>query len=124
MPGLQTLNFLLPTADGRRFYAALETAIALSALGRTVRLFLQGEAAALLREPIEHGGDAMRAAAGQPELAWMVEEARAMGVTIAVCQSGMALVGLAATDIDAAFRPTGLISFLADIGPGDSLLVY
>lgn len=121
---MSKLNIIVATAEGRRFYAALEAAMALAALGRTVRIFLQGEAVALLREPVGYGGDAARTAAGQPELAWMIEEAGAMDVAMAACQTGMALVGMTARDIDAGVKAMGLIAWLADVGPGDEMLVY
>ena len=60
------------------------------------RIFLQGEAAALLRDPVSFAGDETRRAAGQPDLAWLVEEAIAMEIDLFTCQSGMALVGMAA----------------------------
>lgn len=121
MPGL---NIIVAVADGRRFYAALETAMASAALGRRVRIFLQGEAAALLRDPVSHPGDAARRAAGQPDLAWMVEEAIAMEIGLFACQSGMALVGAAAADLVPHVRTGGLVSFLADADAADQLIVY
>ena len=69
------LNIIVAVAEGRRLYAALETGMAAAALGRPVRIFLQGEAAALLRDPVAFSGDEARRAAGQPDLAWLVEEA-------------------------------------------------
>lgn len=121
---MPTLNIIVATAEGARFYAALETAMALTALGRTVRIFLQGEAVALLREPVGYGGDAARQAAGQPALAWMLHEARKMDVAVAACQTGMAMAAMTAHDLAASVRTVGLISFLADIEAGDQLLVY
>ena len=121
MPGL---NIIVASADGQRFYAALETAAAAAALGRPARLFLQGEAAALLRDPVSFAGDEARRAAGQPDLAWLVEEAIAMDVALFVCQSGMALVGIAATELVPHVRAAGLVSFLAEVGPEDRLIVY
>ena len=55
MPDMPGLNIIVAAADGTRFYAALETAAAASALGRPARVFLQGEAAALLRAPVAFG---------------------------------------------------------------------
>jgi predicted peroxiredoxin len=69
-------------------------------------------------------GDEARRAAGQPDLAWLVEEAVAMDVALFVCQSGMALVGMAATELVPHVRAAGLVSFLADVGAEDRLIVY
>jgi len=121
MPGL---NIIVAVAEGRRLYAALETAMATAALGRPVRVFVQGEAVELLRAPVSFAGDAARKAAGQPDLASMVEEAIAMEVGLFVCQSGMALAGMAATGLASQMRAAGLVSFLADVGADDRLIVY
>lgn len=124
MPDMQRLNIVVAVAEGRRLYAALEAAMAMAALGRPVRIFLQGEAAALLRAPVSFAGDEARRAAGQPDLAWLVEEAIAMEIALFVCQSGMALVGMAATELVPHVRAAGLVSFLADVAPDDRLIVY
>lgn len=121
MPGL---NIIVASADGQRFYAALETAAAAAALGRPARIFLQGEAAALLRTPIAFDGDAARRAAGQPDLVSLIAEAMAMDVRLIVCQSGMALAAMTASELVPQVRSGGLVSFLAEAAPGDQLLVY
>jgi predicted peroxiredoxin len=124
MSGMPQINLIVATADGRRFYAALEAAIAWAALGRSVRLFLQGEAVALLREPVGHAGDEARRAAGQPDLAWMLNEAMDMDVALFACQTGMTLANLSASDFHAAIRPIGLIGFLADCDPTGSTVSF
>lgn len=121
MPGL---SIIVASADGQRFYAALEVAAAAAALGRSVRIFLQGEAAALLRTPVAFDGDPARRAAGQPDLVSLIAEAMAMDVRLTVCQSGMALVRMTTSDLVPQVRAGGLISFLADSGPNDQLLTY
>ena len=124
MSDLPSLNIIVAVAEGRRLYAALEAGMAAAALGRPVRLFLQGEAAALLRDPVSFAGDDARRAAGQPDLAWLAEEAMAMEIELFACQSGMALVGMAATELMPQVRAAGLVSFMAAIGPDDRLIVY
>lgn len=124
MPDLPGLSIIVASVDGARFYASLEAAAAAAALGRPARIFLQGEAAALLRTPVSFDGDAARRAAGQPDLASLIAEAMAMGVRLIVCQSGMALVGMTASELVPDIRAGGLVSFLAEAGPGDQLVVY
>lgn len=124
MHDMSNINIIVATAEGPRFYAALEAAIAWAALGRTARIFLQGEAVTLLRRPIGYVGDDARKAAGQPELASMIKEARAMDVTLAACQTGMAMVGMVASDIDASVKTIGLISFLSEAVPSDEVVVF
>ena len=124
MPDMPALNIIVALAEGRRLYAALETAMAAAALGAPARIFLQGEAAALLRQPIGFAGDAARIAVGQPDLASMIEEAAMMGVDLFACQSGMALAGMTAPDMPSQVRAAGLVSFLAQVGLEDRLVVY
>jgi predicted peroxiredoxin len=121
MPGL---NLIVASADGERFYAALEAAAAAAALGRPARIFLQGPAAALLRTPVAFAGDAERRATGQPDLVSLIAEAMAMDVRLVVCQSGMALTGMTASELVPQVRTGGLVSFMAEIGDGDRLVVY
>lgn len=121
---MPALNIIVAGADGQRLYAALETAMAAAALGSSTRLFLQGEAAALLRHPVSVAGDAARKAAGLPELASMIEEAVAMEVALFACQSGMALVGMTADALVPQVRAAGLVSFLSEVGDSDRLMVY
>src|SRR3546814_15450366 len=96
--------------------------MAAAALGRPVRIFLQGEAAALLSDPVCFAGDEARRAAGQRDLAWLVEEAVAMDVAHCVCQSGMELVGMAATELVTHARAAGRVSFLACCDADDRLI--
>lgn len=118
------MNIIVATGDAARFHAALETAMALAALGRTVRIFLQGEAVALLRAPVGYEGDVARTAAGQPVLAWMLEEASAMDVGMAACQTGMAMAGMTAGDLPGGMQATGLVGWLAGRVSGDEMVVY
>ncbi len=121
---MSNLNIIVAGDDSARLYAALETAMAQAALGRRVRLFLQGEAVGLLRAPITHVGDAARVAAGQPDLAWLVNEAGEMGVSLMVCQSGLALAAMTLADCDAIVQAAGLVGFLSSVDPGDMLVTY
>lgn len=124
MPDMRGLSIIVAAADGERFYAALEVAMAAAALGQPARVFLQGTAAALLRAPIGHDGDAARRAAGQPDLAGLVAEAAAMDIALCVCQSGMALAGMTARELPPHVHAGGLLSFLAEAGPDDQLAIY
>ena len=121
---MRGLSLIVAAADGGRFYAALETAAAANALGRATRVFLQGEAAALLRAPVSFDGDPARRAAGQPDLASLIAETMAMGVRLIVCQSGMALAGMTASELVPDIRAGGLVSFLAEAGADDQLVVF
>ena len=91
---MPSLNIIVAVAEGARLYAALEAAMAAAALGRPVRVFLQGEAAALLRDPISFVGDEARRAVGQPDLAWLVGAAFAPLVALGLATSfGIIFIG-------------------------------
>ncbi|MBL0769315.1 DsrE family protein [Sphingopyxis sp. XHP0097] len=121
---MQRLTIIVASADSARLYAALEAAMAWAALGRRARIFAQGEAVALLRAPLAFDGDAARRAAGQLDLAAMLDEAAAMEVELVVCQSGMALAGLTAPDLPPQVKAGGLVSLFAGITPDERLIVY
>ncbi|MEQ8311826.1 MAG: DsrE family protein [Sphingopyxis sp.] len=121
MPGL---NIIVAAAEGRRFCAALETAIAAVALGQSARLFVQGDAAAMLRAPAGFAGDGARRAVGLPGLGELIDEALASGVEIIVCQSGLALADLIADRIVGGIKAGGVVSFLAAVAAEDRLIVY
>ncbi len=121
MPGL---NIIVAAAEGRHFCAALETAIAAVALGQSARLFVQGDAAAMLRAPAGFADDGARRAVGLPGLGELIDEALASGVEIIVCQSGLALADLTADRIVGGIKAGGVVSFLAAIAAEDRLIVY
>ena len=121
MPGL---NIIVASADGKRFCGALETALVSAALGQQVRMFLQGDAVAMLRAPAGFAGDAALRRAGQPVLAERLEEAARAGIEIIACQSGMVLAGLTHDRIVPNVKAGGLVSFMAPIDATDRLLVY
>jgi predicted peroxiredoxin len=110
--------------DSARLYAALEAALAWAALGREVQLFCQGEAVACLRRPVFHAGDRARQAAGQPDLAGLLTEARELRVQLFICQSGLALAGIAMEELVVDATAAGLIGFLAAIPAGGTVVSY
>lgn len=124
MRGVPRLILIVAGADGSRLYAAFEAATAWAALGRPARIFAQGAAAALLRAPMRFDGDTARRAVGQPDLAGIASEAAAMGVELIACQTGLALAGLAASDMVEQAKTGGLVSLLADVSPADRVVVY
>ncbi|HZV57746.1 MAG TPA: DsrE family protein [Sphingobium sp.] len=116
------LALLLVSADTARLRAALTFARAEIAVGGTAHLFLQGEAAALLRPPVSDPRDAAWVAAGDPTLATLLDEALDDGARISLCQSGLALVGMTADQLDRRIELTGPVAFLAEVGPDMRLL--
>ena len=108
MPGL---NIIVAAAEGRRFCTALETAVAAAALGQA-RLFVQGDAAAMLRAPAGFAGDGARRAGGAAGAGRTDRrKALASGVEIVVCQSGLALSDLTATGSSGGVKAGGVVSF-------------
>ena len=116
------LAILLVSDDMARLRAALMLAHAEIALGGTAQLFLQGEAAAMLRLPITAPQDADWRKAGEPALATLLDEALGDGVTLSLCQSGLAKAGMDADALDPRIMLSGPIAFLAAAGSGVRLL--
>jgi len=110
------------SADPVRLRAALSLARAEVALGSQARIFLQGEAAALLRQPVQAPQDADWRAAGEAALADLLDEALDDGVAVSLCQSGLAMAGIAAQEIDGRIELSGPVAFLAAAGPNIRLL--
>jgi predicted peroxiredoxin len=118
MPGL---TLIVATADPERFHAALSLAAANAALGERSRIFLQGEAAGLLRNA-RSPADAERTRHGVPTVAQLLDEARALGTEIVACQSGLALCGLSAEHLPEGVATAGLVQILSTRGD-DQLVI-
>lgn len=118
------MDIILASAETGKFIAALEFAMAQMALGQQARLFLQGEAAALLALPIQAAHDAARIAAGFPDLAGILDEAAEMGLHLFVCQSGLFIAGLTPDKIWPKAEIGGLISFISTGPKGQMPLIF
>jgi len=116
------LALIVVSADPIRLRAALTLARAEIALGSKASIFLQGEAATLLRPPIHAPQDESWRTAGEPDLAGLLDEALDDGVAINLCQSGLAMSGMTARDIDRRIELSGPLAFLAAAGPQIRLL--
>jgi predicted peroxiredoxin len=110
------LTIVLTGTDPDRLRSALGLAATQAALGGAARLFLDGASAGLLAAPIAAPGDADHQAAGLPTLAELLETALALGVAITLCQSGLALAGIAADRIDPRLHAGGLTHMIATLG--------
>jgi predicted peroxiredoxin len=108
MPGVM---IVAAGADPARLHAALSLAAAWAALDRPARIFLQADAVGLLREG--EAADKDHEDAGMPTLCELVRECLALGVSIAACQSGLALAGMTAADLPDGVETSGLVGFLA-----------
>ncbi|MBO9576757.1 MAG: DsrE family protein [Sphingobium sp.] len=116
------LALLLVSADPARLRAALTLGRAEIALGGAASIFLQGEAAALLKSPIADPRDTAWAAAGEPTLAALFDEALDDGIAVSLCQSGLAMAGIEASVLDPRIVLTGPIAFLSNVGDEMRLL--
>lgn len=108
------MTIIVASADQARFHAALSVAAANAALARPTRLFLQGEAAALLGEGAAAAATARYQAAGLPSSSELLGEALALGVEMTVCQSGLALAGMRADELPEGIESGGLVQLLAE----------
>jgi len=116
---MQGLTIIVASDDEARFHSALSVGAANCALGKRTRIFLQGEAAALLSTREVAG---RTPPSGMPSLFELIEEAMAVGVEIIVCQSGLALAGMSAQRLPAGITTGGLMELLANRGD-DQLLM-
>ena len=110
---MRGLTILVATADPARFHAALSLAAAQAALGGTARIYLHGEAVALLRGSAENEA---APAAGVPTLSQLREEGTALGVRIIACQTGLTIADLDLQDAGEGVEAGGLLTLLAELG--------
>lgn len=120
---LRGLTIIVAAADGDRLHAALTFACASAASGAPTRLHLHGSTVAHLARPIGMVGDAGYAAQGLPTLGEMFEEAFGLDIAISACQSGLALAGLTAEQIDRRITMSGPIGVLQMTG-NDRILTF
>lgn len=116
MPRMRGLTIIVISADASLFNAALSIATAHAANGALARIYLHADAVALAAPPYACPEDARHAAAGLPALAQLMEEARALGVEIIVCQTGLALTGLSAEALAPGMEVGGLVSLMSTLG--------
>lgn len=109
---MRPLRIIVTTADAERLRGALVLAAAQAAMGGSATLFLQLDAVALLRVPVSAPQDAAHRAAGLPDVATLLADAQALGVTIIACQSGLALCGMAADALPPGVEVGGPVGFL------------
>jgi predicted peroxiredoxin len=119
---MRGLTLILAVPEPSRFHAALSVAAASAATGAATRLYLHGDAVALLASPVSQD-DGRYHAAGLPTLALMLGEALGLGVTLICCQTGLALAGLEADAIDPQIEVGGLVGLLATLGDDRLVMV-
>jgi predicted peroxiredoxin len=113
---VRPLILIAATDDAERLRAALTLAAAQAALGGAATIFLQLDAVALLRQPVEAPRDAAHRAAGLPDLAALLDDALALGVRLIACQSGLALAKMEAGDLPPGVTTGGPVGLLRDMG--------
>ena len=119
---MRGLTIVVADVSSERFRCALNLALATAALGGGARLFLDGEAVSILRQPIVGWEDESYAAAGLPTLPALCGEALDAGVRLILCQSGMAMAGAEPRDYDGRVEFSGMVSLIAELGD-DRLVV-
>lgn len=119
---MRGLTLVIADVSSERFRSALTMAVAQAALGGRARVFLDGEAVSLLREPIVGWEDEAYADAGLPTLPQLYADALDAGVSILLCQSGMAMTGAEPRDYDSRVEVGGMVSLLQTLGD-DRLVV-
>jgi predicted peroxiredoxin len=69
----------------------------------------------LLKPPITDPKDGAWVAVGEPSLRQSLDEALKDGVTVSLCQSGLAMAAVEASGLDPRITLTGPIAFLNDV---------
>jgi predicted peroxiredoxin len=110
------LTIVATGRDPERLRAGLTLATANAALGGRTRLFAQGEAVEPLAPGTRVPQDCDHVEAGLPTLAQLLEEAFGLGVEIIACQSGLALMRVAADALDPRIVAGGPVSLLQTLG--------
>lgn len=116
------LAVVLSEASHARLHAALTLACAAAALGRPVRLFFHGESVAALTVGRHWQGDATYRAAGLASVGELVENAIGLGAQVMACQTGLQLIGVAATSLAEGIETGGMVAFLADARDDELLM--
>jgi predicted peroxiredoxin len=120
---MRPLRIIVTTVDAERLRGALVLACAQAALGGAAAIFLQLDAVALLHPPIAAPQDETHRTAGLPDLATLLTEAQALGVTISACQSGLALCAMTADALPPGVDVGGPLRFLQATGDDARLLL-
>jgi predicted peroxiredoxin len=117
------LLLIATTDDAERLRGALTIACAEAALGGSVRLFLQLDAVALLRPDTPAPRDDVHRACGLPTLTALIDDALDLGVHIVACQSGLALAGMDAGELDPRITAGGPVGVLAAAGSSQRVVI-
>ena len=113
---MRGVTVILAEAAPARLRAALSLASAVAAVGGRARVFLHEDAVTLFAAPLASPADPRRSATGLPTLSQLFEEALAMPVEVIVCQSGLAMTGMDAGQLDPRITTGGLIAVVATAG--------
>lgn len=113
---MRGLTILVTGRDPERLRAGLTLAAAHAALGARTRLFAQDEAVEPLAPWARVPHDLDHAEVGLPTLAELIAAALDLGVEILACQSGLALMRLAADALDPRIGVGGTVSLLQTLG--------
>lgn len=120
---MRGLTIIVAARDAERLHAALTFAAAAAAAGGSVRVHLHEGAVALVRPPVTAPADNDRHLAGIPALGEILEECFGLGVALSLCQSGLAMAGMALDELDERFGATGPVGVLRESSE-DHVLVF
>lgn len=102
---MRGLGIVVAGTDPERLRSALTLAAAQAALGARSRLLLDGDSVRLAATPGE-----------------LLETCLDLGVTVTLCQTGMAAAGMTPGKLDVRFDYGGMVGWLAELGEDRLLL--
>ncbi len=109
---MQGLAIILAEPRDERVWTAFSLAATTAAIGRTVAIFLSGQAAEIAAKTYTSGGDGKRSAYCVATIAELFETCLEFGVRFTVCQTGLHLCEIPADDVHVAVECGGLMGFL------------
>jgi predicted peroxiredoxin len=121
---MQPLGLLLRSGGHEAAHYALVVATGAAAVGRPVVLFAtNGGCRLLLREAplLADAREALLESRGVAGIATLMEAAAELGIRRIACEAGLRAEGIAPGELAGGVEVAGIVTFLAEVGPGQML---
>jgi predicted peroxiredoxin len=121
---MQPLGLLLRSGGHEAAHYALVVATGAAAVGRPVVLFATNAGCRLLLREAPLLADAREAlleSRGVAGIATLMEAAAELGIRRIACEAGLRAEGIAPGELAGGVEVAGIVTFLAEVGPGQML---